>query len=262
MKEKVQVQVLGCSGGIGAGLKTTCFKINDSILIDAGTGLELLDTESMLKLRHLFITHAHLDHICCLPLMLPTIYDRLKQPIAIRANATVLKALRESIFNWTVWPDYTRIPSEQSSLLKFSEMAPGQRVELDTLSITALAVNHPTTTQGYLLESAAGAFAFSGDTASAPEFIARLAAVKKLQHIAIDVSFPSEQRELAQASGHYTPATLKTDLDRWPTGQPKPVLHISHLKPGYEERVINQCMALLEGWDVRRLRSGDVLLIE
>ncbi|OMH38102.1 3',5'-cyclic-nucleotide phosphodiesterase [Motiliproteus sp. MSK22-1] len=258
----MRIEVLGCSGGIGAGLKTTCIKINDSILIDAGTGLELLSTEAMLKLRHIFFTHAHLDHICCLPLMLPTIYDRLKQPLHIHASDTVISALRDCIFNWTVWPDYTQLPDQAGSLLRFREMPIDSTISLEGLLITALAVNHPTPTQGYLIESSEGAFAFSGDTASTPEFLSRLYSVKRLMHLAVDVSFPSEQKSIAKASGHYTPASLKADLDRWPEGCPKPSLHITHLKPGYEDRVMEQCQQLLSDWNVLRLRSGDQLTFE
>ncbi len=255
----MQVQVLGCSGGIGAGLKTTCLRVNGSILIDAGTGLELLDSGAMLGLRHLFITHAHLDHICCLPLMMPTIYDRMQQPLRIHASRTVIEALRQHIFNWTVWPDYTQLPSPQTSLLHFEELSPGEQVTLDGVVVSALEVNHPTPTQGYLLESAQGAVAFSGDTASAPSFLSSLATVDNLQHLLIDVSFPSDQQDIADASGHYTPAALKRDLDRWPAGRPKPQLHISHLKPGFETAVMDECERLFAHWSVHQLASGDLL---
>ncbi len=255
----MQIQVLGCSGGIGAGLKTTSFRVNDSVLIDAGTGTELLETSAMLALRHLFITHAHLDHICCLPLMLPGIYDRMEQPLQIHASTTVIDALRNHIFNWTVWPDYTCLPTREKSLLQFREMLPGDRLQLDDFSISAIAMNHPTPTQGYLLESDLGAFAFSGDTALCGDFWTALAAVDDLRHVAIDVSFPSEQQAIANASGHHTPSSLIRDLQLWPANRPRPVLHISHLKPGYEEQVMAECYALCQGWSVRRLRSGDLL---
>ncbi len=259
MEEKVQVQVLGCSGGIGAGLKTTCLRVNETILIDAGTGLESLDLEAMLGLRHLFITHAHLDHICCLPLMMSTLYDRMRQPLQVHASRSVIDALRQHIFNWTIWPDYTQLPTPETSLLRFEELSPGQQLTLDGLTISALAVNHPTPTQGYLLEDADGAIAFSGDTASSPSFLSTLAAVNDLQHLLMDVSFPSDQQPIADASGHYTPAALKRDLDRWPADRPLPQLHISHLKPGFETAVMDECQQLFGHWSVQRLACGDLL---
>ena len=35
----MQIKILGWSGGIGAGLKTTSFMVDDDVIIDAGTGL-------------------------------------------------------------------------------------------------------------------------------------------------------------------------------------------------------------------------------
>ncbi|MEH6626990.1 MAG: 3',5'-cyclic-nucleotide phosphodiesterase [Motiliproteus sp.] len=257
----MQVQVLGCSGGIGAGLKTTCLKVNDSILLDAGTGLELLTTDEMLNLRHLFITHAHLDHICCLPLMLPTIFERMQQPLRVYGNAEVISALKQHIFNWTVWPDYTEIPGS-SSLLLFQELQAGDSIDVGDIKVSALAVNHPTPTLGYLLESPTGAFAFSGDTTSAPAFWQTLATVNNLKQLLVDVSFPSDQQAIADSSGHYTPAALKKDLDLWPVQVAKPVLHISHIKPGFETAVMAECKALFKGWQVCRLASSDRLTID
>jgi hypothetical protein len=43
----MQVRVLGCSGGIGAGLLTTAFLVDDDVLIDAGTGVGDLSYEDI-----------------------------------------------------------------------------------------------------------------------------------------------------------------------------------------------------------------------
>jgi ribonuclease BN (tRNA processing enzyme) len=262
VKEKVQVQILGCSGGIGAGLKTTCFCVDETILIDAGTGLELLSLDQMVRLRHLFITHAHLDHICCLPLMMPSIYDRMQHPLHIHANEVVIKALREQIFNWTVWPDFTQLPTPETSLLRFHVFQAGETKTVEGLNMTAIEVSHPTPTQGYLVESEQGAFAFSGDATNSPDFWQRLAVVDNLQHVMVDVSFPSDHQQIADLSGHFTPAALKQDLDGWPAERAKPQLHISHLKPGFESSVMAECEKLFQDWSVRRLSSMDSLLIE
>ena len=48
---------------LGLGNKTTSILLDDSVLIDCGTGLGDLSLEEMSKLEHIFITHSHLDHI-------------------------------------------------------------------------------------------------------------------------------------------------------------------------------------------------------
>ena len=69
----MNIRVLGCSGGIGTDLRTTSLLIDSDILIDAGTGLGDLDLDSMGAIKHIFITHSHLDHVAFLPLLIDTI---------------------------------------------------------------------------------------------------------------------------------------------------------------------------------------------
>ena len=57
------LKILGCSGSISKGHRTTSFKINENILIDAGSGVLDLTIDELKKIDHIFITHSHLDHI-------------------------------------------------------------------------------------------------------------------------------------------------------------------------------------------------------
>ena len=42
------------------------YLLGDSVLIDAGTGLATLSLEEMLRIDHVVLTHAHLDHCSAL----------------------------------------------------------------------------------------------------------------------------------------------------------------------------------------------------
>ena len=63
----MRIRILGCSGGIGAGSRTSAMLIDDDVLIDAGTGVGDLDLHELNSIRHVFLTHAHLDHSGLLP---------------------------------------------------------------------------------------------------------------------------------------------------------------------------------------------------
>ncbi len=58
----MQIKILGWSGGIGAGLRTTSFMLDDDILIDAGTGLGDLPLNQMTGIRHIFLSHQ-ISHV-------------------------------------------------------------------------------------------------------------------------------------------------------------------------------------------------------
>jgi len=64
-----ELRILGCSGGFGAGLRTTSFLWDADTLIDAGTGVGDLSLEELLKIDQIFLTHSHLDHIVSIPFL-------------------------------------------------------------------------------------------------------------------------------------------------------------------------------------------------
>ena len=91
----MRVRVLGCSGSIARDCKTTSFLIDQDTLIDAGTGVGDLTREDMLRIHDVFLTHSHLDHVACLPLMVDTIAAaRAGQPLRVHALPETIAALR------------------------------------------------------------------------------------------------------------------------------------------------------------------------
>jgi len=54
----MQIRVLGCSGSIAAGSRTTAFLVDDEVLIDAGTGVGDLTLDEMVRIDHIFVSQA------------------------------------------------------------------------------------------------------------------------------------------------------------------------------------------------------------
>jgi len=247
----VKIDVLGCSGGIGQGLKTTTFLVDDSLLLDAGTGLELLTMERMLKIRDVIITHAHIDHIIGLPLMLATIFDQHKEPLNIYALPEVIDALKQHIFNWTIWPDYTCLP-EESPIIRLHKIKKGDKLSLQDKNIEVLPAQHPTPTVGYLISDANASFAFTGDSGINDELWPILND-RKPDLLIIDVSFTDEIDELARLSGHLTPSHLQGQLAQL---NHNCKIMITHLKPGFEDTIMQQCHQRLADRKLERLQHN------
>ena len=81
----MRVRVLGCSGAIARDCRTTSFLIDGDILVDAGTGVGDLSLAEMGGIRHVLLTHSHLDHIAALPLMVDSIASQLTRPVCVHA---------------------------------------------------------------------------------------------------------------------------------------------------------------------------------
>ncbi len=52
----MKINVLGCSDGIGRGLRTTALCVDADILLDCGTGVGDLPLEELFQIKHVFIT--------------------------------------------------------------------------------------------------------------------------------------------------------------------------------------------------------------
>ena len=113
----MKIRVLGCSGAIAKGCKTTSFLIDDRLLVDAGTGVGDLSLADMAQIDDVLITHAHLDHVAALPLMLDAVASSRQQPVRVHALPETIQALKTHIFNNTIWPDFSVIPTVEHPFL-------------------------------------------------------------------------------------------------------------------------------------------------
>lgn len=254
----MKVTVLGCSGGIaGTHLRTTSLLVDDDILIDAGTGVGDLDLAQLARIDHVFLTHSHLDHIACLPLMIDTVSDIRTTPLVVHATMATLEILRQHIFNWAIWPDFTRIPDETRPLLRFEPVMVGQWQELAGRRIGVLPARHTVPAVGYALDSGDACLAFTGDTTACDELWQAINALPNLRHLIIETAFSDGQAWLARASMHLCPGMLATELEKLVSS---PKLHITHLKPGQSEATMTQLLALAGRLKPHMLQSGEVLV--
>lgn len=90
---------MGCSGGIGGGAQTTAMLLDDDILIDAGTAVGSLIMAEMCKIDHIFVTHAHLDHVAFIPFLVDTAGSFRTRPVTVYVLQVKLDILREHLFN-------------------------------------------------------------------------------------------------------------------------------------------------------------------
>jgi ribonuclease BN (tRNA processing enzyme) len=253
----MRIRVLGCSGGVGPDLRTTSLLLDEEILIDAGTGVGDLSLSEMSLIHRVFLTHAHLDHVCGLAFMADNLFGEVQHPIEVVATPQTLAAIRKHLFNWEVWPDFSALPNTDEALLRLRESAVGERHDLGHgRSIQSFEVLHTVPAVGYVLRSERGVFAFTGDTGACDTMWDFLNALPRLDKLMIDIAFPDELAELGRISRHYTPSVLAGDLGRL---RHRPELLLTHHKPGCEESLHEECRAALEGWKYTHLRRGTVI---
>lgn len=252
----MKIRVLGCSGGIGGRhLRTTSLLVDQDILIDAGTGVEELSLAELRAIDHVFITHSHLDHIASLPMMVDTVGETRPKPITVHATAETIAILRDHIFNWKVWPDFTVIPDAQAPFMHFSTITLDETLVFGKRRITVLPAEHTVPAVGYLIESGRSALAFTGDTGVNDGLWPRLNKLAHLRYLVIETAFPDAQRELALASKHLCPGMLASELARLTR---YPEVYITHLKPGRIEETMAEIETVAAAYKPRMLQNNQI----
>lgn len=252
----MKLQVLGCSGGIGGNLRTTSFLLDSDVLIDAGTGVGNLSLSNLRQIDHVFVTHSHLDHIACIPFLVDSVGGMRMEPVTVHAIEATLQILREHIFNWRVWPDFTTIPSAETPYLRYETIEVGVPVMLDGRMITAIPANHVVPAVGFHLDSGVGSLVFSGDTTSNAALWDHVNRVENLRYLIIETAFPDKERELAVTSKHLCPSLLADELAK--LRRPAEIL-ITHLKPGEAELTMQEVHGRIGRYKPRMLMHGETL---
>ena len=252
----MKLKILGCSGGIGGEhLRTTSLLVDDDVLIDAGTGVGDLSIDELARIDHVFLTHTHLDHIACLPLLIDSVADRRAKPLIVYGIPEVLDILRKHVFNWQIWPDFAEIPAADTPFLRYQPIDLLEPVTVSGRRFTALPVNHTVPAVAYRLDSGVGSLVFSGDTGPCDALWQAVNAIDNLRHVIVECAFPDSEAPLAVLSRHLCPSMLASELHKLK----RPCeIHITHLKPGQMERTMTEIERCLGEFRPQMLRNNQV----
>ena len=235
----MRVRVLGCSGAIARDCKTTSFLIDQDTLIDAGTGVGDLTREEMLRIHDVFLTHSHLDHVACLPLMVDTIAAaRAGQPLRVHALPETIAAMRQHIFNDVIWPDFTRIPAPDAPFVRFVPFATGQTITVGHKTIEVLPAEHTVPAVGFSVCAGGSCWVFTGDTGPNPALWARVNQLP-VHALVIETAFGNQDETLAQVSQHLSPRTLALELNQIHRDHRYPI-YITHTKPSQTGQIMGE----------------------
>lgn len=259
----MRVRVLGCSGAIAKGCRTTSFLVDRDVLVDAGTGVGDLTLDEMAGIEHVLLTHSHLDHVAALPLMIDSIASQLTRPVRVHALPGTINALRSHVFNNVIWPDFSRIPTPEKPFVTFAEVQVGQVLELGGKRIEVLPAVHTVPACGYAVAMPGGRnWVFTGDTERNPAFWRRLNAMN-VAALVIETAFSNREKDLARRSLHLSPHALAEELDCIEKGKSFPIF-ITHTKPAETDLIMAEIQKFDQTQpfgpnvthDIRYLRAG------
>ena len=251
----MQIKILGCSGVIGGSRRTTSLLLGDDTLIDCGTGVLDLEIEELVKIRRVFLTHTHLDHLLSLPLMLDTVQEQAElQPLQLYLTEECDQIVREHLFNWKLWPDFFNLGEAEPTVLESRICALGDIIKTAQCELQVLPAQHSVPAVGYLVRSRSGAsLAFSGDTSTNDQLWEALNQQPDLDHLIIECSYTDAEQELSTKAKHYCSSSLAADLKNL---EHQPDIYLTHLKPGAEDEIVAEVQKLVPDRPVKALHNG------
>ncbi len=251
----MRVEILGCSGGIGGDLRTTCLLVDQDILIDAGSGAGDLSLAQAIGINTLFLTHSHLDHCGFLPLLADAAGNFRDTSLNVYALPETISAIKRNIFNGEIWPDYTVQPSPERPYISFTPIITKETVEMNNRKFTALPTRHAVPCVGYQLDSGAASLVYSGDTTFCEDFWQALNRIPNLKYLLIETTFLNRNAAGAQRSGHMTAELLAKGLRLL---QRPAQLFIVHMEPGREKDTMHEVRQAAKKCNPQMLRRGMV----
>ncbi len=254
----MRIKVLGASGSDLPGYHLSSFLLNNKILFDAGGITGSLNFKSQQKIEHIFITHAHLDHIRDIPFLADNlIVSGSAKSIKIYSIKEVLDDIKKHLLNHRLWPDFTVIPNVQNSILRLNIIKEESPILIDGYKITAYRMSHTVPSVGYLVEKDGKAFFYTGDTGPAKTSWKKLSD-KKLNALIIEVSFSDKMKELAIKTGHLTAELVFEDLKIF---HHKPErIFITHIKPFYRKQIEEE-LKKCSDYKIKILQGGEIIKI-
>lgn len=151
------------------GGNTTCVEIttgDDTIIIDCGTGMRALGYALMNTefgrgqgLAHIFLTHAHWDHLQGFPFFAPAY---------VPGNKLIFYAVnhnpRDYLLHQQVAPAYFPItPDEMPATMEFVQLEEGEQFQIGRTAVTSMALYHPGTAYAYRFDDGESVFVFASD---------------------------------------------------------------------------------------------------
>jgi ribonuclease BN (tRNA processing enzyme) len=252
----MKLRILGCSGGIGGRhLRTTSMLIDNDILIDAGTGVGDLSLTELSLIDHIFLTHSHLDHVTSIPFLVDTVGGMRARPITVHAIPETIEIIRNHVFNWLIWPDFSKIPTPEKPWMHYRALQVGEALVLNGRTITVLPANHTVPAVGYHVDSGRASLVFTGDTTTNDPLWEIVNRIANLKYLIIETAFCNREKALAIAAKHLCPSMLADELAKLDRSAE---IYVTHLKPGEIELTMQEIEDCAGQYRPRMMQNNQV----
>lgn len=236
----MKIKVIGSSIDGDPRQFAATYVINDYIAVDAGC-IGFMSVDAQKRIKHILISHSHLDHIGSLPILLDNVYEHGPDCVIVYGRSSVVECLRQDFFNDRVWPDVIRLSREETPFVKFIALESTTPVELDGITVTPVDVDHVVPTFGFIIDDGASAIAVVSDTGPTQQVWELANGNARLKCVILESAFPNRLGWLAEKAKHLTPELMLREYRKLNREVP---LLVVHIKPAFYEEVTEELKSL------------------
>jgi ribonuclease BN (tRNA processing enzyme) len=234
----MRIRLLGSSAQDSSRYQyVSSYLINDLVAIDAGCLGFWSTPKKQEAVKHVFLTHAHMDHIASLAIFTENAWTPAGDCPTIYGGRETLDVIQRDIFNDRVWPDFIALSKSMPPFLRVCELQPEVPVKVSGLCITPVSVDHLIPTFGFVVSDGNKAVIFGGDSGPTDRLWEVARNTPGLRAVFLEACFPNSMTGLARASLHLTPEMFAAEVAKLPHGTQVIAVHI---KARYREQVIKE----------------------
>jgi len=230
----MNVKLLGAHNTETTSTRLSGILIDGVLALDAGSITSSLSLEEQKKIKAVFLTHQHYDHIRDLPALAINMFEA-GTTIDFYAALPVFEIITSHLFDDIIYPDYLKRPLENPTV-KLNILESFKQVVVEGYSILPVPVSHSVPGTGYQVTSSDGkAIFYTGDTGPGLGDCWRQVNPRLL---IIEVTASNRFEHYNRENKHLTPELLRQELItfRELKGYLPQIISV-HMSPEFEEEI-------------------------
>jgi len=233
----MEVTILGAHNIESETARLAGVLIDGVLALDAGSLTPSLCLEDQRRLKAVFLTHHHYDHIRDIPLLGMSLYLGHRNA-RIFALPETLDILTHSFLNGRVYSDFLSKPPEMPTF-SLEPVEPGTEIEFEGYRILPVSMPHSVPAVGYMVSVPGGSrLLYTGD--SGPGFYRQMLGLEP-QLLVVEVTASNRYTDFGLSARHLTPALLEAELLAYREAEGYiPDVVCVHMYPGQEKEIIGQ----------------------